>query len=64
MGVLCAVEHIFNETVKHAEATVSNRRAKANRASHSESSFSGKGESKESKGKSKGTKSLNQGAKG
>ena len=35
MGVLSAVEHIFNETAMHARAQASNRLAKANRASHS-----------------------------
>ena len=34
MGVLSAVEHIFNETAMHAKAQASNRRAKANRASY------------------------------
>ena len=34
MGVLSAVEHIFNETAMHARAQASNRLAKANRASH------------------------------
>ena len=34
MGVLSAVEHIFNETAMHAKAQASNRMAKANRASH------------------------------
>ena len=34
MGVLSAVEHVFNETAMHARAQASNRRAKANRASH------------------------------
>ena len=34
MGVLSAVEHIFNETAMHARAQASNRMAKANRASH------------------------------
>ena len=34
MGVLSAVEHNFNETAMHARAQVSNRLAKANRASH------------------------------
>ena len=34
MGVLSAVEHIFNETAMHAKAQTSNRMAKANRASH------------------------------
>ena len=34
MGVLSAVEHIFNETAVHARAQASNRLAKANRASH------------------------------
>ena len=34
MGVLSAVEHIFNETAMHAKAPASNRVAKANRASH------------------------------
>ena len=33
MGVLSAVEHIFNETATHANAQASNRLAKAN-ASH------------------------------
>ena len=34
MGVLSAVEHIFNETAVHARAQASNRLAMANRASH------------------------------
>ena len=34
MGVLSAVEHIFNEIAMHAKAQASNRMAKANRASH------------------------------
>ena len=34
MGVLGAVEHIFNETAIHARTQASNRLAKANRASH------------------------------
>ena len=34
MGVLSAVEHMFNETAMHARAHASNRMAKANRASH------------------------------
>ena len=34
MGVLSAVEHIFNETAMHSKAQASNRLAKANRASH------------------------------
>ena len=34
MGVLNAVEHIFNEIAMHARAQASNRMAKANRASH------------------------------
>ena len=34
MGVLSAVEHIFNETAMHARAQASNRLARANRASH------------------------------
>ena len=34
MGVLSAVELIFNETAMHARAKASNRLAKANRASH------------------------------
>ena len=45
MGVLSAVEHIFNETAMHARAQASNRLAKANRASQSKSD--GKGKSKE-----------------
>ena len=34
MGVLSAVEHIFNEAAMHARTLASNRLAKANRASH------------------------------
>ena len=34
MGVLSALEHIFNETAMHARAQASNRMAMANRASH------------------------------
>ena len=34
MGVVSAVEHIFNETAMHARAQASNRLARANRASH------------------------------
>ena len=34
MGVLSAVEHIFNETAMHAKAQASNRMAKANRVTH------------------------------
>ena len=34
MGVLSAVEHIFNEVAMRAKAQASNRMAKANRASH------------------------------
>ena len=34
MGVLSAVEHIFNETAMHARAQASNRLARAIRASH------------------------------
>ena len=34
MGVLSAVEHIFNEIAMHARAQASNRLARANRASH------------------------------
>ena len=34
MGVLSAVEYIFNENAMHARAQASNRRARANRASH------------------------------
>ena len=34
MSVLSVVEHIFNETAMHAKAVLSNRMAKANRASH------------------------------
>ena len=34
MGVLSAVEHIFNETAMHARAQASNRLARANRPSH------------------------------
>ena len=34
MGVVSAVEHIFNETDMHARAQTSNRTAKANTASH------------------------------
>ena len=33
MGVVSAVEHIFNETAMHAKAQASNRMAKANRGS-------------------------------
>ena len=50
MGVLSAVEHIFNETAMHAKAHASNRLTKANRASH-ESKSEGKGKSKENKRK-------------
>ena len=68
MGVLSAVEHIFNETAMHTKAMGSNRVAKANIASHawskSEPSLSGKGKSKENKGKSKGTKSAKDSHKG
>ena len=34
MGVLTAVEHIFNETAMHARAQASNRLEKVNRATH------------------------------
>ena len=34
IGVLSAVEHIFNETAMHTRAQASNRMAKANSASH------------------------------
>ena len=34
MGVVSAVEHIFNETAMQARAQASNRLARANRASH------------------------------
>ena len=34
MGVLSAVEHIFNESAMHARVQASNRLARANRASH------------------------------
>ena len=34
MGVLSAVEHIFNETAMHAKAQASNRMAKASGVSH------------------------------
>ena len=34
IGVVSAVEHIFNDTAMHARAQASNRLAKANRASH------------------------------
>ena len=71
MGVLSAVEHIFNETAMHAKAQASNRMAKANRASHgprvsphSQAKARVKRTRENPKGKSKGTKSLNQGAKG
>ena len=68
MGVLSAVEKIFNEAETHAKAQASNRMAKAKQSkswSKSEPSFSGKGKSKENKGKSKGkSKGTNQGAKG
>ena len=35
MGVVCAMDHIFNETAMLARTPASNRLAKANRASHS-----------------------------
>ena len=34
MGVLSAVEHMFNETAMHPRAQASNRLARANRTSH------------------------------
>ena len=34
MGVLSAVEHIFNETAMYARAQASNLLTRANRASH------------------------------
>ena len=67
MGVLSAVEHIFNETAMHAKAQASNRMEKANRASHGprvRAKERVKRTREKSKGKSKGTKSANQGAKG
>ena len=45
MGVLCAVEHIFNETAMHARAQASNRLARAEQVM--------KGKSEEDKGKPK-----------
>ena len=73
MGVLSAVEHIFDETAMHARVQASDclevqsRQSKS--WSKSEPSFSGKGKSIEnnedkSKRKSKGTKGAIQGAKG
>ena len=67
MGVLIAVEHIFNETAMNARAQASNCMAKANRASHGPR-VRAKARAKKTrgnpKGKSKETKSANQGAKG
>ena len=67
MGVSSAVEHIFNETARHARAQASNRLARS-KQSKSWSKSEGKGKSKENKGKSKGkskrTKGAIQGAKG
>ena len=57
MGVLSAVEHIFNETAMHARAQASNRMVKANRASYGprlSPDSQAKGKGKENKGKSKG----------
>ena len=34
MGVVCAVEHIFNETAMHEKAQATNRMTMVNRASH------------------------------
>ena len=60
MGVLSAVEHIFNETAMQAKAQASNRMAKANRASHGPR-VRGKDKSEENEGKSKG---ISKGTKG
>ena len=69
MGVLSAVEHIFNETAMHAKAQASNRMAKANGVSHGPRVSphpQAKARVKKTRiqRKSKGTKSSNQGVKG
>ena len=63
MGVLSAVEHIFDETALQARSPASNRLAKANRASHGprvKAKERVKRTMEKSKGQSKGSK----GAKG
>ena len=52
MGVLSAVEHIFNETAMHGKAQASNRMAKG-KQSKSLFMSEGKCKSKENKGESK-----------
>ena len=63
MGVLSAVEHIFNETAMHGKALASNRLARANRASHGPG-VRAKERVKMHKGKSKGKSVGTKGAKG
>ena len=66
MGVLSAVEHIFNETVQHARARKQSSGKGKQSKSWSKREDRGKSEDSKDKfkGKSKGTKSSNQGAKG
>ena len=67
MGGLSAVEHIFKETARHARAHSSNRRAKANRASHGPRvrvKERVKRTRENPKGKSKGTKCAKDSHKG
>ena len=63
MGVLSAVEHIFNETAIHAKALASNRPARANRTSHGPR-VRAMEKSKENKAISKGTSKGTKSAKG
>ena len=69
MGVLSAVQHIFNETARQARTPAGKRLAKAIRASHRprvnlQSEAKERVKRTKENSKSKGTKSENKGAKG
>ena len=71
MGVLSAVQHVFNENAMQARTPACNRLAKANRTSHgprasleSQAKERVKRTKEKTKGLSKGTKSENKGSKG